>query len=187
MSAVVSGQTRVAKVLAALLVSMTTGAIVLIALGNNPPAEGPFCLWSYYRLNPVETAIHSRACQSPDRWSRIEIFYSGTKAGNIEQMTSISGLASPDDLNCHFVVCNGLGGGDGQIQTTERWQRQWSSEPGRTWYGSSRAIRICAIAGPSLRAAPTDCQIKRIESLVEGLCRKFSIQPNSVYYPGDWR
>ncbi|OHB60550.1 MAG: hypothetical protein A2167_06395 [Planctomycetes bacterium RBG_13_46_10] len=186
MNAVVSGQTRMVKVLAALLVSMTTGATVLITLGNNPPAEGPFCLWSYYRLDPVETAIASRACQSPDRWSRIEIYFSGTKAGNIEQLASMNGLASPEDLNCHFVVCNDLGGTDGQIQTAERWQRQWSIEPGRTWFGSSQTIRICAVAvGGS--AGPTDCQIKRIETLVEGLCRKFRIKPDSVYYPGDWR
>src|SRR4030042_6041238 len=110
MNAVVSGQTRVVKVVAALLVSMTTGATVLIALGNNPPAEGPFCLWSYYRLDPVETAIRSQACQLPDRWSRIEIYYSGTKAGNAEQLASMNGLASSEDLNCHFVICNSLGG-----------------------------------------------------------------------------
>ncbi len=181
-----SGQTRVAKVLAALLVSMTTGAIILMALGNNPPSAGAFCLWSYYRLDPVDTAILSQACQSPGRWNRIEIYYSGTRAGNIEQLASISGLASPEDLNCHFVVCNGLGGSDGQIQTTEKWQKQWSLEPGRTWYGSTQTIRICAIADKGT-AGPTDCQIKRIELLVEGLCRKFNIQPTSVYYPSDWR
>ncbi len=39
-----SDQSRVAKVLAALLVSMTTGAVVLMALGNNPPSAGAFCL-----------------------------------------------------------------------------------------------------------------------------------------------
>jgi hypothetical protein len=182
-----SGQTRVAKVLAALLVSMTTGAMVLIALGNNPPSEGPFCLSSFYHLDPVEEAIHSQAYQSADRWNCIEIYYSGTKAGNIEQLTSMSGLASPEDLNCHFVVCNGLGGIDGQIQPTKKWQRQWSIVPGRTWYGSSQTIRICAIADPSQQDGPTDCQIKRLEALVQGLCRKFSIRPVSVYYPNDRR
>ncbi len=181
------GQTRVAKVLAALLVSMTTGAIVLIALDNNRPSEGPFCLWSYYRLDPIEEAIQSQACQSPDRWNCIEIYNSSTKAGNIEQLTSMSGLASPEDLNCHFVVCNGLGGNDGQIQATEKWQKQWSIIPGRTWYGSGQTIRICAIADPLRQVGPTDCQIKRMESLIAGLCRKFSIQPVSVYYPSDWR
>ncbi|MCJ7778774.1 MAG: hypothetical protein MUP16_10715 [Sedimentisphaerales bacterium] len=112
-------QPRVAKVLAALLISMTIGAIVLMALGNNPPSAGPFCLSSYYRLDPIGKAISSRAAQSSYRWNCIEIYYSATKAGNIEQLASLSGLASPEDINCHFVICNGLGAGDGQIQSTE--------------------------------------------------------------------
>jgi len=185
-STVMSGQPRVAKVLVALLVSMTTGAIVLMALGNNPPSEGPFCLSSYYHLDPVEKAILSRACQSPNRWSYIEIYYSGTKAGNIEQLASLNGLAGAEDLNCHFVVCNGLGGSDGQIQSTEKWQRQWSIAPSRTWYGSGQTIRICAIADGKF-AGLTDCQIKRIEILIEWLCRKFDIQREFIYYPGEWQ
>ena len=47
-------QARVAKVLAALLASMTTGAIVLMALGHNPPSAGPFSLWTYCSLDPVK-------------------------------------------------------------------------------------------------------------------------------------
>jgi hypothetical protein len=156
-------------------------------LGNNPPSAGPFCLSSYLRLNSVEEAIRSRTSQSLDRWRRIEIYYSGTRAGNIEQLASLRGLSDAGDINCHFVICNGLGGGDGQILTTEKWHRQWSIIPGQTWYGTSQTIRICIIADPTQRAYPTDCQIKRVETLVESMCRKFNIEAESVFYPGDWR
>ena len=183
-----SNQPRVAKVLAALLVSMTAGAVVLMALGDNPPSAGLFSLSSYYlhNLDPVEKAVRSRTAQSPGRWSRIEIYYSGTKAGNIEQLASLSGLAGAEDINCHFVICNGLGGGDGQIQSTEKWQRQWSIIPGRTWYGSGQTIRICIIADGKT-TLPTDFQIKRVEELVEGLHRKFNIRTESIYYSKDWK
>ena len=181
-----SNQPRVAKVLAALLVSMTVGAIVLMALDKNPPSAGPFSLSSYYRLNPVEKAVLSRACQSPGRWNSIEIYYSGTRAGNIEQLASLAGLASPEDINCHFCLCNGLGGGAGQIHPTEKWQRQWSIIPGRTWYGSGQTIRICVIADGKT-ARPTQYQRKRVEALVEGLRRKFDIHPEYIYYPNDWQ
>lgn len=178
----VSDQPRVIRVLAALLMSMTMGAIVLMTLGNNPPSAGPFSLSSYFR---VEKAILSAARQLPDRWSRIEIYFSGTKAGNMEQLASLSGLPSPEDLNCHFVVCNGLGGGDGQIQTTEKWQRQWSIVPGRNWHGGARTIRVCII-GDGKAACPTGCQVRGVHALVEGLCRKFSIEAQSVIYPNYW-
>lgn len=178
-------QPRVLKVLATLLVSMTTGAIVLMALGHNPPSAGPFSLWTYYRLDSIKKAISSRVAQSPDRWNRIEIYYSGTKAGNIEQLASLSGLSSHEDINCHFCLCNGLGGSDGQIQSTEKWQRQWSAIPSRTWYGSGQTIRICIIADGET-TGPTERQIKRIHLLVDALCEKFHIRLESISYPSDW-
>lgn len=181
-----SNQPRIAKVLAALLVSMTLGAIVLMTLGGNPPSAGPFCLSSYYRLDAIDKTITSETTQSPDRWNCIEIYYSSTNAGNIEQLASLSGLTSPEDLNCHFVICNGLGASDGQIQSTEKWQKQWSSVPGQTWYGTSQTIRICAIAGGETNS-PTNLQIKRVEALVEALSRKFNIQPECIYYPSNWK
>ncbi|MFC1739596.1 hypothetical protein ACFL1G_11210 [Planctomycetota bacterium] len=130
-----SNQPRVAKVLATLLVSMTVGAVILMVLGNHPPQAGPFCLSSYYRLDPLEEALRSQAPQSVDRWERIEVYYSGTKAGNIEQLTSLQGLARTEDINFHFCICNGRGGDDGQIQTAEKWLRQWSAVPDKAGMG----------------------------------------------------
>jgi len=156
-----------------------------MALNSNPPVAGPFNLSTYYRLEAIDKAVRSSSTQSPQRWNRIEVFYSGTKAGNTEQLAALAGLASPVDLNCHFCICNGLGADDGQIQTTERWQRQWSSIPSGNWYGSGQTIRICIIADGK-NCLPTDTQIKRTESLVEALSRRFEIGPLNVYYPGSW-
>ena len=181
-----SNQPRVAKVLAVLLVSMTVGAVILMVLGNHPPQAGPFCLSSYYRLDPVEEALRSQAPQSVDRWERIEVYYSGTKAGNIEQLASLQGLARTEDINFHFCICNGRGGADGQIQTAEKWLRQWSAVPDKSWYGTAQTVRICVIADAE-NTMPTGFQIKRTESLVERLCRKFNVHPDYVYYPGNWR
>jgi hypothetical protein len=181
-----ANQPRVTRVLVVLLISMTVGAIVLMALGNHPPSAGAFCLSTYYRLNPVEQAISSRVTQAPGRWECVEVYYSGTKAGDLDQLASLSGLASSDDINCHFVICNGLGGCDGQIQTTEKWQEQWSVIPDHTWYGSSKTIRVCLVAdGKS--AKPTNAQIKRTEALVEALSAKFGVPPTKISYPNNWR
>jgi len=178
-------QARVVKVLAVLLASMTIGAIVLMTLGHNPPSAGPFSLWSYYCLNPVKEAISTKVAQFSNRWNCIEIFYSGTESGNLESLTELNGFTDSADINCHFCLYNGFGGIDGQIQSTDRWLNQRSAIPGNNWYGSDQTIRICVIAeGTSSR--PTDCQIKRIQILVEELRRRFSILPGSVYYPSNW-
>ncbi len=178
-------QTRVAKVLATLLASMTIGSILLMASGHNPPSAGPFSLWTYCRLDSVKEAIRSQAVQSPDRWKSIEIYYSGTKSGNIEQLASLEGFTDSEYINCHFCLYNGSGGTDGQIQQTEKWQRQWSATPGHNGSDSSQTIRICVIADGKT-TGPTDCQIKRMQVLVEELSRKFHIMSQFVYYPSDW-
>lgn len=179
-----SNQPRVAKVLAALLVSMTAGAIVLMVLGSNPPSAGPFCLSAYYRLNSVDHAMRSRACQAPDRWNSIEIFFSGTKGGSLAELAAARGTAGAAELNCHFVICNGNGADDGDIQPTEKWQKQWSSRPGATWQGSERTIRVCMV-GDGVAVTPTNYQLKRLEMLLEALCRKFNIPAENVYLPKD--
>ncbi|MEJ2647195.1 MAG: N-acetylmuramoyl-L-alanine amidase [Sedimentisphaerales bacterium] len=175
---------RVVKVLATLLASMTIGAVVLMVMGHNPPSAGPFSLWSYYQLDPIKDMVCSRATQSRDRWSWIEIYYSGTKSGKIEQLASLGGFSDSRDINCHFCIYNGFGGDDGEIQPTEKWQRQESAPGSTRWYGSDRTIRICVVAD-GRATQPTDCQIKRIQALVEQLSRSFDIE--SVFYPSDWR
>ena len=179
-------QSRQARVFIILLASMTAGTIVLMALGNNPPLAGAFCLSRYYRLDPIDEIIVSRAVQFPGRWSRIEICYSGTKTGNINQLASLGGLANPDEVNCHFVICNGSGGGNGQIQVTERWQRQEPIITDRHNGKSNKTIRICIISdGETI--LPTDFQVKRKEALVEGLLRKFDIKSDSIYHSDSWQ
>jgi len=182
----VQNQSRVAKVLAVLLISMTTGAIVLMSLGSNPPSAGPFCLSSYYRLCPIDKAIAAQETLVQHRWNQIEVYYNQAKVGNLEQLASLNGLSRPEDLNCHFVVCNGLGGGDGQILSTEKWQKQWSCIPARGWFGNAKTIRICVIGGHKANRA-TNCQRKRVEALVETLYQKFDVQPEKINYPADWQ
>jgi len=179
-----TNQLRVWKVLLVLLISMTSGAILLMSLGNNAPSSGAFCLSSYYQLTSAEVAITSRIQESPDRWSRVEVFYSHTKGGDINWLAARSGLSEPKDLNCHFVVCNGLGGNDGDILSTEKWQNQESVVPLQNWYSARQTIRICVVADGE-KSLPTDCQIKRVDTLVCLLTRKFEITPNNILYPAD--
>jgi len=198
-----TNHSRETKVLVVLGVSIILAAIILNALGSNPPSAGAFCLSRYYRLGSVKKAILSRANQLPGRWSRIEIYYSDTEAGKIE--SAYGGLSdvgadehikpirdtkekvSPDrdtaynGVNCHFVICNGRVGHDGQIEPTEKWQQQSLVE-----HYSKQTICICVIADDKAKT-PTDFQIKRTEALVEELSRKFQIQPESIRYPAGWQ
>ncbi len=180
-----SNQPRVVKVLVALLVSMTAGAIILMVLSGRPPLAGPFSLASYIGLDPIAEALRSRVAQQPERWRSVEVHFSSTSAGNIEQLASRYGLSNAKDLNCHFVVCNGAGAGDGQVLSTAKWQRQWPIIPSRAWNSPSQTIRICVIAD-GRGTPPTEYQIKRTYALIEKLSQKFTIHPKSVRYPESW-
>jgi len=175
-----SVRSREVKILAAFLTSLTAGLIILMALGNDPPPAGAFCLSGYYGLDSVEKAIFSRLAQPLDRWDRIVVYYGGTEDHGAEQLPPVAGMAGPEESTCHFVVDNGFGGPDGQIQPTKKWLRQCSIVP-----GGGQTIHICVIAN-GVRTHPTDVQIKRVEALVATLCREFKIEPEAVRYPNDW-
>ena len=195
---------REKKVLLILGISITLGAVILNALGHNPPSAGAFCLSRYNLLGSVEKAIVSRADQSHNYWNQIEIQYSNTESGNIEQLAALSNLESPDHIHYHFIICNGNGGHDGLIQPTEKWQRQSpilvqasrdrlflagssrDEEPDSRYTIPEQTIYICVIAN-SETSLPTNFQVKRAEELAGELCRKFNIQPEFVKYPESWQ
>lgn len=179
-------QSRQTKVLIVLVVSMIAGAIILGALGYHPPSAGAFCLSDYRQLMPVKTIVLCRTTQSPERWNRIEIY----RASEIDQLDLLKRVVQNIDTNCHFVLCNGRIGNDGQIFSTEKWKQQVSVS--RPSYHSipqdiqdKRTIFICVVTdGPKNR--PTHYQMKRTEVLILELCRRFHIQSQSVHYPEDW-
>lgn len=193
-------QSRQTTVLVALLVSIITGALVLNALGYNPPSAGAFCLSRYYRLAPVEKAVICETAQYRGRWRRVEIFCGQIARenpiqlaadGRAEQTDSGRVISGGEDTTCHFVIYNGRSGQDGCIEATEYWKKQWSvnrqSDEGvQPALGDALTIFICLVTDGKIER-PTDFQVKRAEALVEELCKRFNIWPESVHYPDTWR
>lgn len=179
-------QPRVAKVLVALLASMTVGAFVLLLLEGSPVPAGAFSLSSYSQLDNVSDAIRSRATPRQGSWRAIEISYSYTTGGNLRQIAALNRLASPDDLNFHFLIGNGRSTGDGAIISTAKWQNQLPGIPGVGWAGNEFTIRIC-IVGDDAGNPPTDAQVRRLAAVVQALCRKFGISQHEVRYPDGWK
>lgn len=178
-------QPRAARILICLVVAMTAGAAILMALDHQTISAGAFSLASYSSLGPISEIIATNEPTNNRRWDKIEVFYSNTKGGNLNQLVSLSGLSSSEDLNFHFLVLNSLGGIDGQIQATAKWLNQWSAIPGGTWYGSGNTIRICVI-GEGQKAA-SDYQMSRTEELIQELSRKFNIEKSNISYPKGWQ
>jgi hypothetical protein len=182
-----ANQPRAAKILVSLVAAMTAGAAVLMTLDHQSISAGAFSLASYSSLGSIGDVIAAKEPAKDNRWTKIEIFYSNTKGGDLKQLASLSGLTNADDLNFHFLVCNSLGVGavDGQIQSTEKWLNQWSALPGGVWYGSTSTIRVCIIG--EANKTTSDYQISRTEELIDALSRRFNIARANIIYPQDWR
>ncbi len=193
-------KSRQTKVLMALLVSIMSGGAILNALGHNPPSAGAFCLSQYYRLVPVEKAIESEVPCKAKRWRRIEIYYSGGESGiqtdkstntEAKKSGSFGAIIRPQDINCHFIICDGYIGNDGQIQPTVKWKRQisvvrQSQDPTRTPAENDSTLYISIITNDNANR-PTAFQIIRTEALVQELCRRFEITSGSILYPNNWQ
>ncbi|MHC4143561.1 MAG: peptidoglycan recognition protein family protein [Planctomycetota bacterium] len=193
-------RSRQARVLLALLVSIAVGATILNVLGHTPPTAGAFCLSRYNRLAPVKEALRSRSAQYPGRWKRIEIDYSNCGPNkqatrgpdrDISQANFLGNSAGCEFAGCHFIICNDHIGLDGQIQSTEEWQRQWSvnGEPPNGTQSPAEDIQTIhiSIMTSGDHDRPTDFRIRRTRELIELLCARFHMRSESVLYPNNWR
>ncbi len=180
-----------AKVLVALLVSIVLCTIILNVLGHNPPSAGAFCLSQYYRLVPVEELIHSREVQRPRYWKWIEIYYSEVDSVIQAASGSLSSVIGREDIDCHFIVYNGLTGHDGQIKPTEKWNRQLTAirplENNKQRARQNEQTIYISIITNGQTGQPTNFQIKRVQVLIEELCREFNIKSESILYPNNWQ
>ena len=171
-------------ILLILMIAMTATLLLLLSLGSNPPPAGAFCLSDYCSLDTIDNLIRSQLPQQQGRWNNIRIYYSGYREGNLNQIARLQDIKDPLYINCHFIICNGFGGRNGEIIPTYKWQKQWSANvklPNSTW----QTIEICVITNP-LTSRPTDLQTRRTEGLVEQLCWEFDIPNTSIYYPPGW-
>ena len=176
---------RTARVFVSLIASMTVGTLVLMMLDNNALSAGAFSLASYTNLNPIEEAASNISTINVQPWDKIEVSYSKTSFGDIETLSRALGLTNPEDINYHFVICNGSSQTDGVIQVTGKWHRQLPCIPGDNWYGTSQTIRICVISTGLNQ--PTNTQIQRTVDLVKTLGRKFNISASKIKYPENWQ
>jgi hypothetical protein len=195
-----TAQSRQTKVLLSLLASIIVCTIILNMLGHNPPSAGAFCLSKYYDLAPVEELVRSRDVQRLGYWMGIGIYFSEYKTDNliasssdcqIEGSGTLSGISNQERDNCHFIIHNGFDGNDGQIEPTIKWDKQL---PADRFAGNSRletgyniqTIYIC-VAMNDQSTQPTNLQIKRVQVLIDKLCKEFNIDSASVIYPSSWQ
>src|SRR5262249_46071104 len=99
------------------------------------------------------------------------------------QTTSGNGLSlsrSADGAADHFVIGNGDGAADGEIQIGQRWYKQRAAAPPSGSRGiDPDCISICLI-GDLDQTVPTPTQLRRLGQLVSALQGRLHISSKSV-------
>jgi hypothetical protein len=114
-------------------------------------------------------------------WRYIVIHHSGTRSGNAHifdkyHREALGWLG----VGYHFVIGNGHGGKDGQIEPTFRWTEQIHGAHAGVDKYNKYGIGICLV-GNFDHSYPTEAQIKSLVSLVSYLQERCHIPLSEIY------
>jgi hypothetical protein len=109
------------------------------------------------------------------RWQYVYIHHSKSVAGTAQTLSEPGG-----DLADHFVIGNGDGCADGEIQIGQRWSQQQAAgrTPGADWIRPD-CISICLV-GDFNQTRPTATQERRLVQLVQALQDRLHIPATNV-------
>jgi N-acetyl-anhydromuramyl-L-alanine amidase AmpD len=171
----------------ALLVSMTSvGGLLWMLQGGTPRFDSlslPAAAVAARGPQTIDAVFRTRSPVAQGRWQAIVIHHSGSPFGSASTIGAQHKAMQLDGLGYHFVVGNGSGMNDGDIEVGYRWLDQL---PGAhtagakgDWYNRN-SIGICLV-GDGRRREFTDQQVQGLAQLVAELSRKLGIPADKVY------
>ena len=157
-------------------------ALVLLQAGSNN-LQGSILLTTLASAedrpatDPIFTTIDTQA-----KWSSIVIHHLGQPAGNVESIGRDHQNAGLNGFGYHFLIGNGNGLGDGNVEMGYRWIDQKPSAKPTTIDDSiwnNGCISICLI-GNGNRRPFTEEQMLRLSHLVQRLQNELAIPASQV-------
>jgi N-acetyl-anhydromuramyl-L-alanine amidase AmpD len=115
-------------------------------------------------------------------WRYIVIHHSATDSGNAGTFDIQHRRRGWDELGYHFVIDNGQGGPDGNVEVGSRWRSQkWGAHCGGTPNNeyNNYGIGICLV-GDFSRSMPSDKQLSAMRRLVADLATEYGIAPDNI-------
>jgi N-acetyl-anhydromuramyl-L-alanine amidase AmpD len=116
-------------------------------------------------------------------WRYIVLHHSASSAGNYDEIDrEHRKLLGYDGCGYHFVIGNGNGSGDGQIEIAQRWNLQKQGvhcRNARTHDVDEYGIGICLV-GDLDQQPPTPRQVAATQALVAYLSRRYRIEPARI-------
>ncbi len=151
------------------------------------PASPALAGSGYYRRASYDRSAGAGASgwmpSAYDRpWRYIVIHHSSTDVGSSEIFDAAHRARGWDEMGYHFVIDNGRGGGNGQVEVGGRWTKQkWGAHTGNTPGNeyNNYGIGIC-IVGNFTNHTPSAAQQASLRKLVFFLSDRYGIDPAHI-------
>ena len=122
-------------------------------------------------------------CEGYRPWRYIVIHHSATPRGSAAEFDQFHrDVRGWDELGYHFVITNGQGGPDGQVQVGSRWKVQkWGAHTGGTPQNeyNEYGIGICLV-GNFTSSLPTEAQMNSLRELLDYLTVRYAIPTRNI-------
>jgi hypothetical protein len=163
-----------------LIVSLSLACGLLLALNPVPhaPAVGRVLTVLDPTPDDLQNLLSIGEAPQPGRWKGIVIHHSQSRHGSAESLGRLHQSQGFGGLGFHFVIGNGDGAYDGEVQTGYRWARQLDG------IHTAEAIAICLV-GHFDQSEPTRDQMRQLVRLVTELQRQLNIPAGRVYLHRD--
>lgn len=178
---------RTVIVLASLIISMTAVSGLLLLLEPMPlaPSGGAILTVLDTDTRGTDPIFSTRPAPDTERWRAVVIQHSGESHGSARTLAEKHQAQGRAGLDHHFVIGNGDGAEDGEIQVGYRWSRQMGGRHAQgldeaDWY-DRHAVSICLI-GDGEKRSPTRAQMDQLVWLVTALQSRLRIPADHVLH-----
>jgi hypothetical protein len=172
---------RKVVVLTSLVALLSLASALLLALAPPPlVAEGYNSLSASDHGPFLDEIFKTTIAPKPEQWKFIYVHQSATNAGNAASLARAgSGVCD------HFIIGNGNGCEDGELEVSPRWNNQQpAAAPRGVDHIEPSCISIC-IVGDFDHSMPTPVQLRRLTELVSTLQNQFRIGADKVILLSD--
>jgi len=163
-------------VLSTLITVLTLTSALLLALAPAPlTPDSSSSLFAIDTPQTMDIIFQTDTPARTARWKYIYIHQSRTTNGNATTLAR-----TPEGMGDHFVIGNGDGCSDGEIQIGQRWNKQLSAAPPAGAREIDKdCISICVV-GDFDRSVPTPTQVRRLGQLVNTIQGRLHIGGRGV-------
>ncbi len=155
---------------------LTVTSALLLAFAPAPVSpDAASSLYAIDAPSSLDVVFETKTLTAPGRWKYIYIRHTRTGAGNALTLGQNS-----HGMGDHFLIGNGEGCIDGEIQIGQRWNQQLAALPpvnGATI--DKDCVSICLV-GDFDRTVPTPTQLHRLSQLVRTLQGRLGIPADHV-------